>query len=262
MIHMLAALQKGSRGTNEIPTYLVTHPHPPERIALIQSLMSNSPAVEHREQASQFTSLFPSFKTIVKAKCLDPNDAENFFNLELEKNPDAATPHFGLGIVYKERSQYDKAIHHLKKALGKKPGFIPILTNLGEVYQLDGQYMKAISTFEEALRLDEGNKSSLFLLGLSYEGLEQYEKALRVFERLASFKPVKDEVYYHLGFCYGRLNKLAFAHYFLGLHCMRLHQGKEARIHLQKAERLSEQYPALTKKIREAMDKLASHKRP
>ncbi len=39
------------------------------------------------------------------------------------------------------------------------------------------------------------------------------QEALRLFEKLSYLKPVRIDVYYHLGLCYGRENKLALAHY-------------------------------------------------
>ena len=196
--------------------------------------------------------LFPFFKTIVTAKSLDTHDAERLFNLDLEKNPDSSLPHFGLGIVYTERSEYAQAILHLKKAQEINPDFIPILNSLGEVYQSKGEYRKAISVFEKALKLDEEDRSTLFLLGLAYEHLEQYGKAARLFEKLASFKPVKNEVYYHLGISYGRRNLLAPAHYYFGIYFKRLGQSKKARFHFKKADELSGNDSALKRKIQKA----------
>jgi tetratricopeptide (TPR) repeat protein len=124
-----------------------------------------------------------------------------------------------------------------------------ILKNLGEAYQMSGQNREAISVLELALKQDADDKSALFLVGLSYENLEQYEKAISIFERLTSFKPVENAVYYHLGLSYGRQDKLALAHYNFGLYFKRLGQIQKARFHFRKAHSLSENDPALRKKI-------------
>ena len=253
MITTLNKIQKGNLlGTDKIPAYLMTHPTGPERMSNLDTMLSRYSPARPKKEVTRFRELSPLFKAIVRAKCLDPHTAEKLFNLELEKTPGSFLPHFGLGIVYKERSEYTQAIHHLKKALEIEPDFIPILTNLGEVYQMKGKYREALRVLEEALKLDDGDRSALFLLGLSYENLEQHEKALRLFERLASFKPVKNEVYYHLGLSYGKQDRLVHAHYNFGLYFGKLGQIRIAKFHFRKAYDLSGDNPTLKKKIHEA----------
>ena len=253
MIVMLNKIQKESwLGTDKIPAYLLTHPTGPERMANLDSMMTDyTPDLSKRETA-RFKELFPFFRTIVTAKSLDTYDAERSFNLDLEKNPASALPHLGLGIVYAERSEYEPAIRHLKKAQEINPDFIPILTSLGEVYQMKGDYRQAISVFGEALKLDSEDKPTLFLLGLSYEHLKEYAKAARLFEKLASFEPVKTEVYYHLGITYGRQDMLAQAHYYFGIYFKKLSQPEKANFHFDKARELAGNDSALRKKIHEA----------
>jgi len=253
MIVMLNKIQKESwLGTDKVPAYLLTHPTGPERMASLDSMMTNYTPDPPRKETARFRELFPFFKTIVIAKSLDTRNAERLFSLALEKNPDSALSHFGLGIVYSERSEYELAIHHLKKAQEINPDFIPILTSIGEVYQMKGEYRQAISIFEKALQLDGEDKSTLFLLGLSYEHLKEYGKATLLFEKLASFEPVKDEVYYHLGISYGRRDLLAPAHYYFGVYFKKLGQSPKARFHFAKAKELAGNDSALQKKINEA----------
>ncbi len=253
MIVMLNKIQKESwLGTDKVPAYLLTHPTGPERMANLDSMMTNYTTTPSGKEAARFRNLFPFFKTIVVAKSLDPRNAERLFNMDLEKNPDSALSHFGLGIVYSERSEYDSALRHLNKALEINPGFIPIMTSIGEVYQMKGDYREAISVFEKALKLDGEDKSTLFLLGLSYEHLKEYGKAARLFEKLASFKPVKNEVYYHLGISYGRRDMLAKAHYYFGVYFKKLGQSAKAKFHFDKAKDLTGSDTALQKKIHEA----------
>jgi predicted Zn-dependent protease len=253
MIVMLNKIQKESwLGTDRVPTYLLTHPTGPERMASLDSMMTNYTPGPPKKETARFRELFPFFKTIVRAKSLDTHDAERLFNLDLEKNPDSALPYFGLGIVYAEKSEYEPALRHLKKAQEINPDFIPILTSIGEVYQMKGEYREAISIFEKALKLDGEDKSTLFLLGLTYEHLKEYGKAARLFEKLASFAPVKNEVYYHLGIAYGRRDMLAQAHYYFGVYFKELGQSGKAKFHFDKAKELAANDTALLKKINEA----------
>lgn len=254
MISTLQKLESGRFGPTQIPTYLLTHPTGPERMANLDSLLSNYVPRPPTKEVEYFRALFPLFKTIIRAKCLDPDDAERLFKLELKKRPESSMDHLGLGIVYMKKSEITEAIRHLEKALKGSPWALPIMTNLGEAYQLSGQDKEAVRVLKKALHLDNGRRSTLYLLGISYENLDQYDNAIHIFERLASVTPVKNEVYYHLGISYGRQNRLMLAHYNFGLYFKKIGQIKNAKFHFRKAEDLSRSNPALQEKIRQAME--------
>jgi predicted Zn-dependent protease len=254
LIKALNKIEQERFGESNVPPYLLTHPTGPERMARLDAMVSNFVPGPPKKEVVRLREQFPSFKTVLKAICLDPHYAENIFNAELKKTPNAFLPHFGLGIVCMKKSEFVLAIQHFKDALKVKPGFSPALIYLGKTYHMNGQDREAISLLTKALELDRADKSTLFLLGLSYENLAQYEKAIRIFKRLASFKPVKNEVYYHLGISYGRLNRLALAHYNLGIYSKRLGEIQDAKFHFRKANDLSHNNPTLRRKIREAME--------
>jgi len=254
MITTLKKLHQGQwSSADSIPSYLLTHPGGPERMSNIDIMLTNHNRKPETEQTKRFRELFPFFKTVLSAKYLDPHDAERLFNRELEKDPNSPMAHFGLGIVWKERSEYPRSINHFQKALISLPDSLPILRNLGEAYQLVGQDNKAITVLEKALEKDNQDRSSLFLLAASYQQQEEYQKAARLYERLTSMEPVKDEVYYNLGVSYGRRGNLARAHYNFGIYFKRLKKIRKARFHFQKAEDLAKDDPALRDRIRKAM---------
>ncbi|MCJ7596505.1 MAG: M48 family metalloprotease [Desulfobacterales bacterium] len=252
MITTLKKLEKGQwLGTDRVPSYLQTHPGGSERISHIEIMLgSYTPKIQSGE-TSPFRRLFPLFKTVLRAKCMDPYDAERLFKMDLEKNPVLA--HFGLGIVLKDRSEYAEAIEHFEKALERDPNSPPILRHLAETYQLRGKDKEAIGVLEKALKINDQDKATLFLLALSYQNLEEYSKAIPMYERLALMEPVKDEVFYNLGISYGRQERLALAHYHFGLYFKRTRELAKARFHFQKSESLAGNDEALKRRIYEAM---------
>ena len=253
MIATLKKLEKGRLwGTDRIPPYLLTHPTGPERMSNLDAMISHFEPKPPKREVLRFRSDFQLFRTILRAKSLESKDAERLFQRDLEHDPSSPLPHLGLGIVYKERSEYKLAIRHLRTALKAAPSSAAILRELGETYQLKGQNREAISILEEALELDAENRSTLFLLAISYENLESYGKAVELFEKLSYFRPVNKDVYYHLGISYGRLNKLSLAHYNFGLYFKRLRETEKAKFHFQKADQLSANNPVLRKKIHRA----------
>jgi len=254
MIDLLKRLERAQFvGPDAIPSYLLTHPGGPERIANTQVMLSGYVPRPESPETEKYRKLFPFLKAILRALSMAPQDAERLFGLDLEKNPRSATAHFGLGIVLKESSEYAKAIDHFEKALEEAPDTLPILRHLGEAYQLQGQDRRAIKVFERALKIDRLDKGSLFLLALSYQSLEEYGEAIRIYERLAAMEPVKNEVFYNLGLSYGRQNKLALAHYYFGLYFKNLGEMEKARFHFQTADNLSGNDPVLSSRIKRAM---------
>jgi predicted Zn-dependent protease len=242
-------------GSDKIPPYLLTHPTGPERMATLETMLRGFQPKSPTPEVVRFRSRFPYFRAYLMAKSLESYEAERLFKLDLKKDSDSTVPLFGLGVVHKERGEYELAIDYLKRALKSKPDFIPLLTTLGECYQLNGQDAEAIQLFRRALNLDEGNKGAMYLLGLSYENRGQYGKAVGLFEILTAFKPVRNEVYYHLGVSYGKAKRLARAHYNFWIYFKRLGQVEKARFHFQKAEGLSTNDPLLRKKIEKAKGK-------
>ncbi len=237
-------------GSHETPVYLLTHPTGPERMSNLDSMLSNyTPPPEPSKRVTMFRKLFPLFQTVVRAKCMDPDIAERYFKQQLDEKDHTMASHFGLGLVYIEKQEYEKAVFEIKAAKKIDPEFVPVLTNLGRAYQLKDDDKKAISVLENALALAYEDKIIPYLLGVSYENLEQYEKAIRYFERLAAFEPVKEDVYYHLGMVYGKLKNLLLAHYNLGIYYKRINEINKARFHFQKAFEFSADDPKIRKKI-------------
>ena len=254
---LIVALEKIEKnqwiGTDTIPAYLLTHPTGPERTSNLDIMLRDYSKKPDNREAAKFRALFPFFKTIVRAKSVEPRDAERVFNRELEKNPDSALPHFGLGLVCNRKSEYDLAIEHFQKALLGQPDSIPVLRSLGQSYQMKGQDAEAIAVLEKALRIDHQDTSLVFLLAFSYQNLKKYEKAIRLYERLVIMNAANEQVFYNLGVSYGKEGKLALAHYNFGIYFKRLGRKEKAIFHFQKAAVLCKNDPALKSRIENAM---------
>ena len=254
LIGALEKIQKNQWiGTDTIPAYLLTHPTGPERTSNLDIMLRDYSKKPDNVEAARFRALFPFFKTIVRANSVEPRDAERVFNRELEKNPDSALPHFGLGLVCNRKSEYDLAIKHFQKALLGQPDSVPVLRSLGQSYQMKGQDEEAIEVLEKALSIDSQDLSLLFLLAFSYQNLKKYDNAIRLYERLVAMNAANDQVFYNLGVSYGKEAKLAHAHYNFGIYFKRLGRREKALFHFQKAAALCRDDPALKGRIENAM---------
>ncbi|MBW1731510.1 MAG: M48 family metalloprotease [Deltaproteobacteria bacterium] len=254
LLNALRIIQRHSWAqADRVPPYLLTHPTGPERIANLESMIqAYHPGIDTGKQAIKLRRLFPVFRTIVRAKCGDPDRMKEVFETELHKGTHCSLAHLGLGIVYKARSEYLEAIRHLRLALEQMPESVPICRELGEAYQLKGDDRLALPLFERILARRPDDRQTMLLLAISYENLEYYDRAIRLLKRLASYEKVSPNVFYHLGLCYGRLNKLALAHYYFGTYFKRLRKYQKARFHFREAKRLATNDRSLQDRIDKA----------
>ncbi len=65
--------------------------------------------------------------------------------------------------------------------------------------------------------------------------MRRYHDAIDTFEKTIRFYPKYTSAYQYLGESYGKLDKLSYAHYYLGIYNKRIAKLKTAEFHLQKA---------------------------
>lgn len=256
----LMKLQAGNWRADEIPPYLLTHPIGPERISNIDSMLSSPYIVEDKPETAKFKKEYPIFRTIIMAKYGQRDEMINQFSSDLSKNPDSPLANLGMGILLKENDHYPRAIEHLEKAVKGIDEPLLALKYLSETYQLNNEPEKAVSILKEALDKNGNDKTSLLTLAKIYQDNEEYDKSIDIYEKLKLMKPVKDDVFYNLGYSYGKKNKLGLAHYNFGLFYDRLRNMKEARFHFQEAKKDASGNEELLKKIEDSMKNLDKDK--
>ncbi len=68
-------------------------------------------------------------------------------------NPDFATAHLALGVVYRVKGMYDEAINEFKKVITIDPNYAIAYYNLGLAYYHKGEYKSAIKYCNKAWEL-------------------------------------------------------------------------------------------------------------
>lgn len=258
MVSTLKKIDRGQwLGSDKVPAYLLTHPSGPERMAGFDAMLSEHRPPPIKAEAEGFRRRFPAFKAVVRAKSMDAPTAERLFKDDLNKRPGDPFANLGLGLVYQQKSEYDLAISCFRKASEEEGTRLASMRYLAEAYQLKGQHQEALLTLQDALKRDERDTGMLFLLATTHEALGHYPEAIVILERLSGLRGAKNEVFYHLGLSYGRLERLGPAHYNFGLYFKRTGRLEKARFHLNKAEELSSDDPALKKRIRQALEGLS-----
>src|SRR5690606_20024370 len=95
----------------------------------------------------------------------------------------------GLGNVFLEKKEYDKAIKTFKKALDLAPQDLGLLNSLGLSYVKKGYLVKGIDHYKLALRIDAANWQVLFNIGFAEEKRQNFQMAITYYERALASNP-------------------------------------------------------------------------
>ncbi len=155
----------------------------------------------------------------------------------LKANPELATTHYAMGVVYIAKKQYDESLACFEKAADIFPEFIEAWFNKGTCHQLKMDIEEAIKAFQKVVEL--GNLKDEFVrhaknvvtdfektvyeeAGISLEVYfgakdkfeaahtcmknEEYEEAVTGFQAVISINPKLPQAYANLGICYAQLD--------------------------------------------------------
>ncbi len=232
------------------PSYLLTHPTGPERMANLDSMLKTyRPCPKLPKEVERFRQEFPFFKAAVRAECAPTGLAEAKFKQDLSASPLKAAAHFGLGIVYTNKGMFAQALEHLNKALHLRPHYAPIMKQIAETHLLAGNYEEARRVLEDAAQIDPEDHEIQYLLAKAYQNLGRHRDAIMLFERLRAKGSKKERLLYHLGISYGRLGQIAKAHYCFGLFFRKQGKKAKAKFHFHKALEHASSDPELRSKI-------------
>jgi beta-barrel assembly-enhancing protease len=219
-------------GSDEIPSYLTTHPASDERIVYIGNwIASNAPGVKAKARDDVD---FKRMRTRLIALYGDEQQALRQFEAESRDKPGEFLAHYGYGLALARHGNRKEAILEFKRALELR-AFDPYLpTDLGQAYFLDGHYEAALKVISgaDANVADPGRS---FYLGRIQMEMGQTEAARKTFEQLVANFPGYTEALYYLGEAYGKLEVMDDAHFYLGLYCKEKGDLRKAVFHLERA---------------------------
>ncbi len=241
--------------TDQVPTYLRTHPASEERIVYISAWLER--------QADLPTPLSPEALTDfnwmhVRLQALygDKSRMRTFFADAVRKRPADPLAHYGYGLVLTRFDQFEEAAASLKKALARRVFDPQLRIDLGKVYFLGGLFSKALNILTEATTTDPANPEGLYYLGRTYLSLDKPAEAIVPFEDLLKSNPHYRDSMYFAGQAYGQQGHMEEAYYYLGRYNYDLGKTSSALVQLKKAlsltkksERRSE-IEALLKELR------------
>ena len=221
-------------GSDQIPTYLMTHPAVEDRIAFISSWIETT-----KKNSKPFPMVNPEefdrVHTRVEIRYGDEQIVLSKLEAEVERNPQDPMAHYRYGLILARVGKRQEAVGQLRIALTKRAFDPYILKDLGWVYFLDGKYQQAFKTLESAQAMIPEDPECLFYLGRTQMELgnlaDASDRLLKLTRQFPRFTPA----YYFLGQSLGKQQQLGDAHYYLGVFYLRKRNFKNATIQLKQA---------------------------
>ncbi len=222
-------------GSEQIPTYLTTHPASEARMSTIDNWL-------HQNRSKSVKKLgevggFDLAHTRLIALYTDEKLALKRFKTDLETSPESPLANYGYALALTRVDQWHNAAVHMKRAIEGNAMTTSMLQDLGIIYFHDGQYEKAM----EALSASSSEKDpeSKLYLGRTQMELGRMAEAIDTFENLVRYNEGFTQAYYYLGESSGRLGDMFSAHYNLGRFYRQKGDLKNAGFHLNRALKLA-----------------------
>ena len=220
--------------TDQIPTYLMTHPAIDDRIAYIDSWLEIMSKTSKPKPAID-SEAFNRVHMKIVAQYSDEKTVLANSTAAVSEHPDDPMARYQYGLILARVGQRDEAIGQLKMALEKRAFDPYILNDLGRIYFLEGHYQQALSILESVNSMIPDDAECLLYMGQTHAELDQLEKASNNFYTLVQKHPGYKQGYYFLGQTLGKQGNLADAHYYLGIYYLKDWDPKNAQIQFKQA---------------------------
>lgn len=221
-------------GSDQVPTYLMTHPAVEDRIAFISSWLQT-----YNERFKPIPPVNPDdfnrAHTRVETRYIDEQTALSSLRSAVERNPEDPMAHYRYGLILARVGNLKEAIPQMRTALTKRAFDPYILKDLGWIYFLDGKYEQALKTLEAACAMIPDDPECQFYIGRTQMEMGNMADASDRFLKVTSAFPAFTEAYYFLGQSLGKQNQLGDAYYYLGVFYLRSRDYKNATIQLKQA---------------------------
>lgn len=257
MVSMLKKMRRVSRyHRKQVPTYLLTHPEPENRIGYIEDLILQDPQKKIQAQ-DEFA--YQRFKYRVQGLT---RDTQSILPILINKAEEPGTLQndpmvfFGLSQAYLANRDYQKAEEALQKVIRRFPDKHILKTDLGRIKFEAGETKKALEIFQEINKLDPNEAYNTYYLAKALQQNGESAQAVLIYENLTERLPTYAKLYQEIGKIRAALGNKALGHYNLALYQYYEGSSLSARYHLDQALKgLSEKDP-LFPKVKELKSKI------
>ncbi len=234
----------------EIPVYLSTHPDVDSRIVELGHQLSLHQ--DHLPQSPNNPD-YQYFAIRVEASCGNPYQLYRRMTQQGAREPQNPAYSYGRALALIRLERYEEAVGEFQQALKLAPDNYLIKRDLAIQYFARNRYPEAQRLLEELSRRNPQDDVVLYYLGRICQERRQVDQALPLFEKVYNLNPNFSEIYYNLGTLYGEKGQLGLAHYYLGLHSLKVKALSTALFHFRKAAQnlspVDPRYPEVKRQV-------------
>ena len=237
---------------SNIPNYLTTHPGLTERVATVENTVAGNKEyakVRNQGDLKKFTAIQDRVLTVLD----DTERARSSFQARLERNPQNASAHYGLALIYMRDQNLEMAVREFQTALRLEPANALYQTDYGEALMLRKDFKGATAQFDQALKSDSKLPKALYLKARTLDEAGDPTGAINYYEQALAQNSDYAEAHYQLGVLYGQRQDMARAHLHSGRYFQIREDQEKARYHAEKALAASASAPS---DIRAQIDRL------
>ncbi|UCD82417.1 MAG: M48 family metalloprotease [Desulfobacterales bacterium] len=221
-------------GSDQVPTYLMTHPAVEDRIAFISSWLESYDAA-HKPIPLVNQDEFKRVHTRIETEYSDEQVVLSRLEADAARNPGNPMAHYRYGLILARVGKRQEAVEQIRMALTKRAFDPYILRDLGWIYYLDGQFPQALKTLDSACGMIPKDPECIYYLGRTHLELGNLTEATDSFLKLTRQYPQFTTAFYYLGQSLGKQQNLGDAHYYLGVYYLRKRDYKNAAVQLKQA---------------------------
>ena len=125
-------------------------------------------------------------------------DLETLWRDTLAKNPKCWMAWNNLGLVLKNRGDFESAAQCYRAALEIRPLFEEAWSNLGNLKLQQGQYVAAVEHYHTALEVRPSHPTTLYNLGCALQRLGRLDEALAAYQSAVELDPANADAWDNL----------------------------------------------------------------
>ncbi len=261
---MLRTMRRISRYTmgNNVPQYLLTHPHPELRLDYVQALVAYE-ADELLEMTVTDDFAFLRMKYRLLSMIKEGKSMRNLLHNHLADSSitevERMMLYYGISQLDRRENNYDSARKELQKVIAYYPGKSILLVDLGMVEMDAGNKERALALIQSAYDRNRHDMWATFQLARIWLALDNVEKAEEYLKEVQGSMPNYSKVYFEIGKLKAAQGKSGTASYYLGKYNLYEGRLKIARQNFNKAwndPNLEVTLKDDIKKIRSLIDRL------
>ncbi|MFQ6084023.1 MAG: tetratricopeptide repeat protein [Candidatus Aminicenantia bacterium] len=162
-------------------------------LKLIQTKQFNKAILEGKKIIEEDYTFYLAYEVLVQAsqKTNTLDELIGYFLNLVKENPSNLYAYYGIGLAYKEKNDYPKAVKSFKKCIELGAEFSEVYKELAYCYQKKEELTNIINYLKKLIKLEPENPYLYFGLGYGYLNLSEYHQARKYLEQaLALFKKI------------------------------------------------------------------------